>query len=297
MATDATVRKSSSWSTFVLLSAEASLEEKIRADGGAWTAGMAVRIPDVDVTGVNRRVARATMARIEAIDAHFGHAGPAFVQALIGVGLHRSASDVRDRIMELAASLAGSTADSTVLRAAVPFAVLQLAGTLARKFGLIPAGTDVPHLIAWAWERFLRSSDALALDPVRQVIPHLRAYIAERWNTSLQPVAPSASCKPPRDAVGWYDEDAIYVLADRLREAAGGSLKEIEVAKVLDAQGLIVKRRDGKSRYVSYVRQVGSVKAYALCRSAFGHTGRDQDPEEGAGEKVGSWRGYPEGRP
>ena len=87
------------------------------------------------------------------------------------------------------------------------------------------------------------------------------------------------------------------MLAHRLREAAGGSLKEIEVAKALDAQGLIVKRRDSKSRYVSYVPQIGSVKAYALCRSAFGPTGRDQGTEEDAGKTPGSWRVYPGGRP
>jgi hypothetical protein len=258
---------------------------------------MAVRIPDVDVTGVNRRVDRATMAEIETIDAHFGHAGPAFVRALIEVGLHRNADELREEIRERAARIAGPKADSVVIRAAVPFAILEVAGTLARKFGLIPAGTDESHIVTWAWERFLQSSDALALDPVRQVITNIRAYIAERWNTSIQPVVPSEGRKPPRDAVGWYDADAVYVLADRLREAAGGSLKEVEVAKVLDAQGLIRKRRDGKSRYVSYVPQIGPVKAYALCRSGFRHTGCDQDPKEDVGKKPGSWRVYPGGRP
>jgi hypothetical protein len=273
MATDTSLRESCSWSTFVLLSAEASLAEKIRGDGGEWTAGQAARVPDVDVSGVNRSVDRNIMAEIETIDEHFGHAGPAFVQALIEAGLHRSADELRAEIRERAARIAGPKADSVVIRAAVPFAILEVAGTLACHFGLIPAATNESQIIAWAWERFVQSSDAMALDPVRQVITTIGAYVAERWDTSIQPVAPSESRRPRREAVGWYDADAVYVLAHRLREAAGGSLKEIEVAKVLDAQGLIVKRRDSKSRYVSYVPQIGSVKAYALCRSAFGPTG------------------------
>ncbi len=95
---------------------------------------------------------------------------------------------------------------------------------------------------------------------------------------------------------GWYDADAVYLPARRLQEAAGGGLTEIEVARVLDAQGLIAKRRDSKSRYVSYVPQIGPVKAYALCRSAFGPTERDQGTEEDAG-RPGSWRVYPGGCP
>jgi len=296
MAADTSLRESCSWSTFVLLSAEASLAEKIRGDGGEWTAGQAARIPDVDVSGVNRSVDRDIMAEIEAIDEHFGHAGPAFVRALIEAGLHRSADDLRAEIRERAARIAGPKADSVVIRAAVPFAILEVAGTLACNFGLIPAATNEAQIIAWAWERFVQSSDAMALDPVRQVITTIGAYVAERWDTSIQPVAPPESRRPTRNVVGWYDADAVYVLAHRLREAVGGSLKEIEVAKALDAQGLIVKRRDSKSRYVSYVPQIGSVKAYALCRSAFGPTERDQDTEEDA-DQPGSWRVYPGGRP
>src|SRR4051812_5153641 len=139
MAADATMRESYSWSTFVLLSAESSLEEKIRGDGGEWTAGMAVRVPDVDVTGVNRRVDKRTMSKIEEIDAHFGHAGPVFVQSLVDNGIHRDPGGLRTKIMEGAAKLAGAGADSARARAAIPFAAASVAGALAARFGLIPA--------------------------------------------------------------------------------------------------------------------------------------------------------------
>jgi hypothetical protein len=91
MTADAQVRASYTWTTFAILSGESSLEEKVRGDGGEWQAGMAVRIVDIDVTGVNRNVDRATLGTIGQIDQHFGHAGPAFVQAMIEHGLHRQA--------------------------------------------------------------------------------------------------------------------------------------------------------------------------------------------------------------
>jgi len=66
-------------------------------------AGMAVRIPDIDVTGVNRNVASTTLRDIGQIESHFGHAGPAFVKALCEHGLHRRRS-LRDRVLRAAKS-------------------------------------------------------------------------------------------------------------------------------------------------------------------------------------------------
>ena len=107
MTADAQVRAAYSWATFAILSGEVSLEEKIRGDGGEWLAGMAVRIPDFDVTGVNRNVGPTILRDIAQIELHFGHAGPAFVKALIEHGLHRQAVGLRDRVLKAAKVLAG----------------------------------------------------------------------------------------------------------------------------------------------------------------------------------------------
>ena len=107
MNAEAVVRDSYTWSTFAILSGESSLAEKVTRDGGAWSAGMAVRIVDVDVTDVNRRVDAATLARIEGIERHYGHAGPTFVRALIEAGLHRQGPALRERVLSTARVLAG----------------------------------------------------------------------------------------------------------------------------------------------------------------------------------------------
>ena len=40
-----------------------------------------------------------------------------------------------------------------------------------------------------------------------------------------------------REAVGWYDHDAVYLPTNRASEAAGGVLKEQRIAAVLDREG------------------------------------------------------------
>ena len=284
MNADAELRASYEWKTFGILSAETSLEEKIRSDGGEWTAGQAVRIPDIDVTGLNRRVSVDVISKIDEVRNHYGHAGHAFVEGIISNRLHLKPDLLRKKIGDLALQIAASGgekegADSALKRAAYPFAVLMTAGQLAKDFGLIPAETNVTGTIAWAWGRFKKSSDAVALDPEAQVIANLQRWIAERWGSSIHNLVSIDYDKgSSKDAVGWFDDDTIYLSDMRLVEAAGVSLKETEIARALNARGLLTKRKDAEHLSVSFVPRAGRMKAYALSREQFGRGSDAQSP-------------------
>ncbi len=280
MTASATMRDSYSWSTFALLSAESSLEEKIRADGEVMKGGQAARFPDVDVTGVNGQVSTATMAKIEDVRHHYGHAGPAFVRALIGERKHLAVIDLHAAITAIANRLARrgverGEPDPALLRAARPFALLYIAGGIAKELDVLPKVVDVTGAVTWAWDRFKASNEAIVLDPEKQAIQNLRRWIAERWNTSIHCL--EADTKPTRDAVAWWDDDAVYIPDTRLVEAAGGALKEVQVAKVLNDAGFIAKRKSDKHISVSYVPKLGQIKAYALTRKQFGRNSGGQE--------------------
>ena len=150
MRPDSSLRRLHRWSTFALLGGEKSLEQKIRDDGGQWTGGMAVRFPDVDVTGVNPRVPPETIDEVTQIFMHYGHAGPAFVRALVANDLYREPDLLKERISAMARTLAGSAANSAKVRAATPFAFLALGVALAREFGILPIEADIGGAIQWA---------------------------------------------------------------------------------------------------------------------------------------------------
>ena len=116
MRPDSSLRRSYTWSTFGLLSGEKSLEQKVRGDGGQWTGGMAVRFPDVDVTGVSPCVAPETIDAVKQIFVHYGHAGPAFVRALVANGLHKEPDLLKERIKATARALAGAGAKRPPLK-------------------------------------------------------------------------------------------------------------------------------------------------------------------------------------
>jgi hypothetical protein len=82
-----------------------------------------------------------------------------------------------------------------------------------------------------------------------------------------------------RETIGWFDDTAVYIPKGTLREAAGNSLRESEVASNLARRGLIAKRTESDRFYVRFVPKVGRVEAYALSRSQFGRCSDATDPD------------------
>jgi hypothetical protein len=279
MRSDSSLRRSYTWSTFALLSGEKSLEQKIRNDGGQWTGGMAVRFPDVDVTGVNPSVSSETIDSLHQIFTNYGHAGPAFVRELIANGLHREPDRLRERITKMARVIAGSGAKSPNIRAAMPFAILAIGGSLAQQFGILPSEADIEGSINWAWGRFCSSSDALAIDPEQQALVRIRQYVAERWDVTIKSTDFTASVNN-REAAAWYDKDTVYLPTNRVTEAAGDVLKEQRVAAVLHQGGYLSRRGGPKRIAIRWVPKIGRIDCYALKRSEFGRADAGTDPTQ-----------------
>jgi Domain of unknown function (DUF927) len=280
---NAEMRDRRSWTTFAFLSSEHGLQDKVKSDGGVWTPGMAVRIADINVDGVNNNVDPDTLKAIGQIEQNFGLAGPAFVRALVKHDMHREGARLRQSVMQAAGQIGsdrndgdappddhgGKAPDSATIRAAIPFALLLIAGELAKKFGLIAPTADIKVSVIWGWRRFQRSPDASALNPDAKAIDAIRVWVAARWNVTLKCV--NARTTNNREAVAWYDDSAIYIPKDTLREAAGNSLQESQVASILERHGLLVKHTEKDRLYVRYIPNVGRIKAYALSRVKFSY--------------------------
>jgi hypothetical protein len=152
------------WQTFIIFSNECGLEAKVRSEGGTWFPGMEVRLVDIDVTGVNRNVDRETLDAIGGIERHYGHAGPAFVEGLVLDGWHSDPEALRREVLRAAGKIAEDTTGALV-RAAVPFALLLVAGELAKAFGVLPSTAGVRQAVLWAWKRYAGSGRTGHLEP------------------------------------------------------------------------------------------------------------------------------------
>jgi hypothetical protein len=254
------------WRTFTLTSCEQTLEHKITSEkGGKWTGGMAARFVDIDCSSVNATVSTSTIDAVKGVFENYGHAGPEFVRRLIALDLHRNSAALRAHITRTAVRLARGAARGSQTRSAEPFALILVAGLLARKLKIVPPGLKVVAAVKWAWGEYVQSAGAAALQPEDQAEANLRRWVAERFQVTIKSIRRTApEWRNNRDAVAWYeDKAAVYIPADRIVEACGGVLSELAVARMLRDRNLLARTRK-RRLYLEYVPIIGYVKAYAL---------------------------------
>jgi hypothetical protein len=267
LTSEAKFRSPPKWRSFVVLSSERSIAEIIQSDGGRISPGMTVRIVDIDVTGVNRSVSRDIMDCIEGVKGAYGHAGPEFVRRLVATGTLDEPDALRRRILEISNVMAGDQADSSLRRAATPFAILFATGELMKAFDILPKTTDVNKAVLWAWKNFRSSRECETLDTDTDVISSVQDWVIRHWGSSIHDAKDSKNSK---ESMAWFDADNVYIPRHNLAAAAGGIMKEKEVASVLVRAGAITKTKASDCRFVSYVPGIGATKAYALARKIFG---------------------------
>ncbi|MEM7238294.1 MAG: DUF927 domain-containing protein [Pseudomonadota bacterium] len=283
MTAEANLRNSHTWTMFVLLSGELSLADHTERDGGEWSAGMAVRIADVDVSAVNRSVNAETLDRITGVERHYGHAGPKLVEALVGTGTPNRAIELRNQVLRFARQLAGTDSESAKIRAAYPFAILAIAGKLARQCSILPPGTDIGQAVDWAWQSFQSSNDSRALSPDDRSVEQLREFIARRWCVSIRPLSPENRI---REAEGWYDDNAVYLPTSVAAKATGGTQKGQQLGSILKTKGLLYQFDLNRST-VQWTPGYGRIRSFAFKRSEFG---RLEGPIKPISQRVARFR-------
>ena len=215
----------------VLSSGEQSLKEKVLSDRGKWIPGMSVRFADIDVTDINSKVEKGFIDKIlTGIQGNFGCSGSAFCRALIDSGLHLKPEELRLRVQAAAKNLAGDNGDGSLERAAMPLAMIQVAGELAQEYEILPQ-YDLAASIQWAWSSYLASADAASLDLTQNCIDALENYLASNWNVTIKDLRGEE--RSSREAVGWYDDNCIYIRATEIVAAVDIGLKRAEIARIL----------------------------------------------------------------
>jgi hypothetical protein len=266
------------WAIFVLLSSEQTLELKINSERGKWTGGMAARFVDIDCSDVNRAVSQETIAAIRQIERHYGEAGPEFIRRFKAEGLHLDRDGLRQRIVRRAGELADGDVAGSQKRAALPLALIETGGTIAKQLGILPQAVDIDAAINWAWTGYTQSAGAAALRPEDQADANLRTWVASRYAVTIKSVYRTAhEWGNNREALGWYDEEAVYILAGRIVEACGGVLSERAVSRMLVERALLAKGRPDRPT-ISYVPKLKLyLKCFALKAAEFAP---GQDNEE-----------------
>jgi hypothetical protein len=287
MKADMSERKTFAWRALLITSSELTIQEIIMRDKQlAFTAGMAVRLLNIDFDDIVGQQLEAEFKAIEAgLAEHYGHAGSKFAAAVLE-NEHQGTVTRRkllDALAIYAHALGPSDVNPMEMRTREVFALMHLAGEMAVVFNIIPASIDVASTIALAYRTFI-SKNRDIFDPTDRQIEVLRWWIQSNWNYTVIRCDADAS-ERHRPAEAYYDDDAIYIPRGKLSQYAGDLDDKPQrlARKLLDKQMLVWRTLEkekasdtatGPRKVVRlYTRRVPhhhGLEAYALRRDLFG---------------------------
>jgi putative DNA primase/helicase len=253
-------RQAARWRVFLLSTGELTVAARMAAGGIEAKAGQAVRILDVPVSGrhgvfddLHGRVSGSVLSdEVRNLAAkHYGHAGPRFVEQLIG------ALEIGFRLPEaLAAIVKRFPAQSDQeQRAARTFALCALAGEMSAQWGVTPWQSSAPtdaalHAFSlWRGQRGASGSSSEHVSILRAVADFIDRHGDSRFSNV------DGSADQIRDRAGYWKQDGdcrLYLFTSGgLREATKGHDFN-RALKALDDAGAIVNqapaRKDQQSR-------------------------------------------------
>lgn len=241
------------WRIVLISSGERSVAASMAEGGRTQKAGQSVRVLDIPchrAHGVfdslgdlpDGRTMSDTLKK--ASGTHYGHAGPAFVRALL--------SDTQDFGKRLAEAMdAPEFAASGGLdgRAAATLALIGMAGELARDHGIVPWGEgeafDAAALALDLW----RNGRETHRPEDHQILDTVRDFLLAHGDSRFSALGGEDDGTGVRDRAGWWknaDGNRVYLLTSAaMREAAKGfDLKR--ALDALDQAGWIAERDQGK---------------------------------------------------
>jgi uncharacterized protein (DUF927 family) len=275
---DSTARAARAWRCFVLSTGEEDLPTIAARAGRAITEGALVRLPSVPIPADGLWPALHGHAVPDGLFAHLraavlaqhGTAAPAFLAALAErraedeAGLQAGLATRRDALLA-AWILAG--ADPQVREVARRFALVAVAGELARELAVLPWPEGEATAAASAVFRWwLEARGGTAAGEAMAVPAHLRRFLTAHGTSRFQPVVwqsdPHAPVgrwelqhdphRPVANRVGWRyrrdGADVAFVIPPETWPEVLGGLNPTEAARVLAEAGHI--RTDGRHRTV-----------------------------------------------
>lgn len=244
--TDGELRDTKTWNTFVVMSNETTIPNKLAKENVTFTPGLSSRLIDVNVDEIAKQnVDPGVMAEIDdALKANYGHIVPELAQYLLHEGLVNP-SKILSLIIKEGDGIFRRTntkvTNSNLVRQVRPLAVCCLAGKLLKEAGLAPQSLNPEQVCDWAWSTFA-GDGTLNTDPMERAIGSLVGWLMRNNDVKLQHVdgvRPNSGLSYTQPAEAWYDDTRFWIPYDGVCRICGIDLEPKTLAKALQARGML----------------------------------------------------------
>jgi putative DNA primase/helicase len=272
MGKDAHLLEQRAWRVQVLSTGEISTRQKIEeGTRKPAKAGQLARLIDIPI-GDAMVVATAGREPGQFVDClkratgqNYGTAGPEFLRNLADKleTVRFARQDIQQRVDKWIEGAPVGHLESVEHRALHRFALVAVAGRLAREFGILPiSGDDVDAAVIAVWNRWRGEGDSLS-DSVRGVAS-VREFIMKHPARFADPDRVTVEV---RDLAGYHDSGrGLWLFTPGgFREACGGQ-DPLEVARELARRGFLFKNDADRlrSKHTIKAREIGRIPLYAV---------------------------------
>jgi uncharacterized protein (DUF927 family) len=217
-ARDGSLRQSLSWRTMVYSTGEVRITDKLEESRQRVRSGQRVRLIDVpadagagfgvfDSCGVYGDAKALADAIKLAAQINYGTAGPEFVRRLLVGGGEDSAEKIATAVNVFRTKYAPKEADPQVLRVCDTFALVAVAGELARNLGVVPwTEGEALEAARRCFNDWFDSREGKEAGEVQAALAQVRLFIQQHGNSRFEPL----NCPPDRpvnNRAGWRRGD------------------------------------------------------------------------------------------
>jgi uncharacterized protein (DUF927 family) len=262
-ARDGSLRQSLSWRTMVFSTGEVRITDKLEESRQRVHPGQQVRLIDVpadagagfgvfDSCGVYGDAKALADAIKLAAQSNYGTAGPEFVRRLLVHGGEDSAEKIAAAVNAFRARYAPKDADPQVQRVCDTFALIAVAGELARDLGVVPwTRGEVREAARRCFNDWFDSREGKEAGEVQAAIAQVRLFMQQHGNSRFEPLN-SPRDRPVINRAGWRREDGAgeeWLIPPETwkAEVAIGHEPKL-VARVLAERGMLKRANDGFQR-------------------------------------------------
>lgn len=273
------------WRLVFLSSGEQGLEDKLSEDGKRPKAGQEVRVPDIpcpstgmfeEAHGFPGMGQFAEHLKAQARK-HYGLAARAFLVNLCDEWSRRDALQVRLKAMEAAwlTSAIPQGADPQVRRVGGRFALVAVAGELARTMGILPWPEGESERAALVcFKAWLDRRGFSGASEVHKGIHAVLAFLErngqarfDEWGNREAHVINRAGTRKQAEGIDGWD---FYITSDGWREACQGFTAR-DVARACAEAGILEAGKDGKSAQSVAIPGHGKTRCYVIRSRARAH--------------------------
>lgn len=279
-ARDGGLRKTYRWNMISISSGELGLGDKLREAGKQIRSGLDVRFISIpvsrdDITELHSMADSGLLVRQikKLADTHYGIAGREFLKRLTqNETLQAAKTALQDGIENIADSFCPENCDGQVRRVALLFALVSIAGTLARESGILPAGFEAADYARKCFDEWLKQrggngplEDMKILEQVRLFIEqHGQSRFQELYKDTMENkvklVNPDAPCQ---NRAGYREDTIFFCLPETFKAEIVKGYSAKRAVEVLVEAGWLQKD-GGRNTCLKWIPNLGPVRVYKL---------------------------------